>query len=69
MNKTLEIGKDYGSIFGLTPEMGTMVYNGGDSWTGSNPAAGKTMTLIAPKQTERALEYINRPNVSMGRMA
>lgn len=66
MNKTLEIGKDYGFAFGA-PKGATMVYNGGNSWTGSYQ--GKTATVESPMQTAGALEYINRASVSMGRMA
>ena len=66
--KTLEIGKDYGFVFGLTKGMGTMVFNGNDSWTATK-SNGQTMTNVSQKTTASALEYINRAGVSMGAMA
>jgi hypothetical protein len=63
--KTLEIGKDYGFAFAL-PEGGKMVYNGGHSWTAI--MGDKMKTIDNEATTAKALEYINRPTIKMGRM-
>lgn len=65
MTQTLETGKDYGGIFGLSTEKGQqMIYNGGISWTAIQP--GKQMTMDSQPMTDKATEYINRPSVHMG---
>ena len=65
MTKELEIGKDYYSIFGQDQSgKKQMIYNGGISWTAKD--GDRTMTMDSQKQTDSALEYINRPSVNMG---
>jgi hypothetical protein len=62
----LIIGKDYYQIFGSNePGKKQMIYNGGISWTAKD--GDKEMTMDSQKQTDNALEYINRPSVTMGR--
>ena len=63
MNKTLEIGKNYGSIFGLN-EKQQMIFNGGISWT--TKEGGREMTKECQKTTDSALAYINRPSSGTG---
>lgn len=67
MKKMLKIGTNYGPCFGVTKADGTMIYNGGDTWTMSN-TQGQTQTVDDPTITAGALEYINRPTITMGRM-
>lgn len=63
--KNLVVGTDYYSIFG-SDQSGKkkMVYNGDISWTATD--GERTMTMDSKKQTDSALEYINRPSVNMG---
>lgn len=64
-SKQLEIGKDYGAIFGLDASKGsTLVYLGGDKWQATKPGATKELT--SPGTTAKAVEYINRPAIRMG---
>jgi len=65
--KELVVGKDYYSIFG-SDETGTkkLIYNGGISWTAID--GDRTMTQDNQKMTDKALDYINQPSYSMGRM-
>lgn len=62
MNK-LEIGKNYGSIFGLK-EHQQMIFNGGISWTAKE--TGKEMTKECQKTTDNVLAQINKTSVTMG---
>jgi hypothetical protein len=62
MNK-LEIGKNYGSIFGLN-EKQEMIFNGGISWTAKEN--GREMTKDCQKTTDAAFAYINRPSSGTG---
>ncbi len=63
--KTLEIGHDYGEVFGFNKELGqTMIYNGGINWTATN--GDKSKTLESQATSDKVLEYINRPSVNMG---
>lgn len=65
MDKKLEIGKDYGSIFGLKKEEGQkMIYNGGISWTAIQ--GEQQMTKDSQATTDNALNYINSPSIKMG---
>jgi len=66
MNKQLEIGHDYASIFGLDPEdKGQhMIYNGGNKWLAQQP--GSEREIESEKTTALALAYINQPSVSIG---
>jgi len=65
MTKELEIGKDYGSIFGLDSKKGQqMIYNGGISWTAKQ--GDKEMTKDSQSTTDNALTYINQPTIKMG---
>lgn len=65
--KTLEIGKDYGSIFGLDAKNKDqhLVYNGGNSWTMKEGA--REQTVENGKYNEKVIDYINRPEIHMGR--
>jgi hypothetical protein len=66
MTKELQIGKDYGEIFGLDSKKGQhLIYNGGYSWTGINGDVKKTFENKI-ETTNNALEYINQPSTSMG---
>jgi hypothetical protein len=63
--KNLEIGKNYGGIFGLNADSGKkMIYNGGDRWTAVKGEQSQTMD--SAKTTAAALEYINRPSCGTG---
>lgn len=63
--KTLEIGKNYGSVFGLNAEKGQKaIYLGGNLWRAEKP--GASAERESEDMTEAALEYINRPSVFMG---
>jgi len=65
--KTLEIGKNYGACFGLDADKGEkMIYLGGNKWRGEN--GGKSLEIESEKTTKSALEYINRPSVTMGHL-
>jgi hypothetical protein len=65
MKKELVVGKDYYSIFG-TDETGNkkMIYNGGISWTAID--GERQMTKDCQRTTDKALEYINRPEYGTG---
>mgnify|MGYP006943672271 CR=1 FL=1 len=60
--KNLEIGKNYGEIFGLTGNR-QMIFNGGISWTAKE--GEREMTMDSQKTTDNAIEYINRPSHTM----
>ena len=64
--KTLEIGTDYGFVFGLDAKNKDqhMVYGGGDTWTAKEGTRERTTESAGT--TAKALEYINRPSVMMG---
>ncbi|MFA4900862.1 MAG: hypothetical protein WC563_15195 [Brevundimonas sp.] len=62
--KTLEIGHDYGSMFGL-PKGCSMVFDGDDTWTATK-ADGSKMTRKSPAQTAKVLADLSRPAVIMG---
>jgi hypothetical protein len=65
--KYLEIGVNYASIFGLDADKANkMIYNGGMSWTAINGLTNASKTLDSQKTTECAINYINRPSISMG---
>ncbi len=59
MKKQLEIGKDYGFVFGLDSEKGkAMIYNGNNSWTAKD--GDREMTKEnATETSEKVLTYIN----------
>ncbi len=61
---TLEIGKDYATIFGVE-EQGSMIFNGGISWI-LTKLDGSSMEMDSEEMTEDAIKYINRPTVKMG---
>jgi hypothetical protein len=63
MKKSLEIGTNYAGIFNL-PANCKMIYNGANSWTGVKPD-GSEKTMESQKQTDAALEYLNRQNYSV----
>jgi hypothetical protein len=64
-NKILEVGKNYGSIFGLDEKKSNkMVFLGGIKWRAEKP--GLTKEMDSEITTKNALEYINRPSVHMG---
>ena len=63
MKKSLEIGTNYAGIFNL-PANCKMIYNGANSWTGVKPD-GSEKTIESQKQTDAALEYLNRQNYSV----
>jgi hypothetical protein len=58
MDKKLEIGKNYGDIFGLDPKKGMrMIYLGGNKWRCEKPGAvkeieGESTTLGSQKNKE-----------------
>lgn len=63
--KTLEIGKNYGEVFGLNPADGNkLIYLGGTLFEGYK--GEKTMQVNSQKTLDQVLAYINRPSVSMG---
>lgn len=64
MTNQLEIGKNYGEIFGLEKSNGTIVYNGGINWTATQ--GDRIMTMDSQAQTDAAIKYINQPSVQMG---
>lgn len=66
MTKQLEIGKNYGFVFGLDEKKGQIVFLGGDSWKAIKPGMEKVME--SADTTKKAIEYINRPTVHMGSM-
>lgn len=61
--KSLEVGKNYGDIFGL-PEEKKMIYAGGNTWKAV--WGDKEMIKESPETTQKALEYINRPSYGTG---
>jgi hypothetical protein len=61
--KTLIVGRDYGPIFGIFK--GTMVYNGGISWTATQ-VGRESMTRDSQKTTDNAIAYINQDTYSVG---
>lgn len=66
--KTLEIGKDYGSIFGIDSKTGKkVIYMGGNTWKAVMPGKGE-MVKESEGTTKNAIEYINRPSYTMGSM-
>jgi hypothetical protein len=68
MAKQLEIGKDYGCIFGLSSDKGQyMIYGGGINWMAKN--GDKTQTVDSQQTTDNAVAYINRPSIHMGSLA
>jgi hypothetical protein len=57
MGKELEIGKDYGAIFGLDSKNGQhMIYNGDDNWTAINGEV--KMTDNSPETTIEAINNL-----------
>ena len=64
--KDLTIGKDYACIMGLDPDgKGQhMIYMGGNKWLAQQP--GSEREIESEKTTQNAIEYINRPSVSVG---
>lgn len=65
MMKELEIGKDYGFVFGLDLKKDQhMIYGGGDAWTAKE--GERTKQLDSPGTTTKVAEYINRPATLMG---
>jgi hypothetical protein len=65
MKKQLEVGKNYYDIFGSdTTGKKQLIYNGGISWTAID--GNRKMTMDSQKQTNSALEYINRPSYGTG---
>lgn len=65
MQKSLEIGENYGYCFGLQSSK-QLIYRGGDNWEAINKETGATKVMESAKTTAGALEYINRPTVRMG---
>jgi hypothetical protein len=65
--KPLEIGKDYGKIFGLDPKKDQhMFYQGGISWKAVSPKGERIAD--SQKMYNDALDTINTPEISMGRV-
>jgi hypothetical protein len=65
MNKQLEIGKDYGIIFGLDASKGMMmIYQGGISWMCIKPGAEKI--IESQGTTDNAIKYISAAPVHCG---
>ena len=66
--KTLVVGENYSTIFGLNAEGQKMIYNGGISWTACQIVNGesKSMTMDSQKTTDSALDYINKQPINMG---
>lgn len=63
--KTLEIGRNYGEIFGLDATKGNkIIYLGGTLFMAHK--GEKTMEVDSAPTVEKIKEYINRPSVSMG---
>lgn len=61
--KTLQIGENYGEVFGFDKDLGqTMIFNGGINWTATN--GEKTKTIDSQGTSDKVLEYINRPFVN-----
>lgn len=57
MVKSLEVGKDYGSLFGLDKSKDQhMIYNGNDAWTALDGT--RQMSLHSKAQTQKALEIL-----------
>jgi hypothetical protein len=68
MARQLEVGKNYGEIFGLDPaQQKFMIFNGGVNWTAKN--GDKTQTVDSQQTTDNAVAYINRPSIHMGSLA
>lgn len=68
MKKQLEIGKDYGFVFGLDAKKGqTMTYLGGIKFIASNGIQSKEAD--SQGTYDKVLDYINLPRIKMGRMA
>lgn len=54
----LQIGKDYGFVFGLNKDHQHMIYNGGISWTAVE--GEKSLTMDSQQTTEQVYKYINQ---------
>jgi hypothetical protein len=65
MAKTLEIGANYGQIFGIQPERGSIVYMGGISFKLTN-SKGQERIEESQKTYDNAMAYINQPSIHMG---
>ena len=64
-SKTLEVGKDYGCVFGLESSKGmSLVYQGGNKWLARKP--GAESVIESAGTTAKALAYINQPSIHMG---
>lgn len=64
--KNLEIGHNYGDIFGLNKEKGQQfIYNGGISWTAKE--GERSMTMDSQDNTDKAMKTINEPVINMGK--
>ena len=66
MSKQLEIGKDYGSVFGLDAKTKGQhaYYLGGIKWRMEQP--GKQMECESQVTTDNAVKYINQPSYKVG---
>lgn len=64
MTKELVIGKNYGEIFGLDPQKGQMIYEGGIKWTAVQ--GERKMTKECQKTTDKVIAYINQPSYRVG---
>lgn len=66
MTKQLEMNKDYAVIFGLNADNGQhMIYLGGIKWEMRD--GDRIQQVESQKITDNALNYVNRPSISMGK--
>ena len=67
MEKKLEIGSDYGFVFGLDHIKGQgMIYLGGVKFRAENGTASRD--IESQGTYDKVHEYINRTSIHMGRM-
>ena len=65
MTRELEVGKDYGAIFGVSADKGChLTYLGGNMWRAEKP--GTVRDIDSAASTAKALAYINQPSIQMG---
>ncbi len=64
MKKKLEVGKNYGEIFGLSEEKGKMIYLGDNKWRAEQ--GNRQMEKECEATTAKVMAYINKSSYKMG---
>lgn len=62
----LQVGKDYGDVFGLKAERGEhLIYMGGQTWKAVAPGK-EDMVKESKGTTEKVIIYLNSPHYRVG---